>query len=67
MRENRWIKTCPQNGTDVINRQDIKAIITTIFLMCKEVEVENFKKIHGRHYSDIIQTSRYQNKISEMK
>lgn len=35
----------PQNDTnDIINRQDIKTIIITIFLMFKKVKVENFKK-----------------------
>lgn len=68
MRENQSIKTCPQNDTEVvINRQDVKAIIITMFLMCKKVEVENFKKLYGRHKNDIIQNSRCQNKIPEMK
>lgn len=48
----------PQNGTnDIINRQDIKAIIITIFLIFKKVKVENFKKTYGRYKNDVSQTS----------
>lgn len=52
----------PQNYTeDIINRQDIKAIIITIFLMFKKVEVENVKKTYERYKNAIGQTSRYLN------
>lgn len=57
---NQW--DMPQNDTkDIINRQDIKAIIITIFLMLKKVKVENFKKTYGRYKNDVSQTCRNQN------